>query len=317
MVRPFRFGVIDESSQTRAAWVAQARQVEAWGYATLLLRDHFIAGEFAHQLAPIAGLMAAADATTTLRVGSLVFANDYRHPAVLAKEAATIDVLSDGRFELGIGAGWLKDEYEQVGIPFAGAGERVERLREAVQVIKAIWQQGTVTYQGRYYTLTNFSGFPQPHQQPRLPILIGAGSKRMLQLAAHEADIIGILPKALPAGAISEEAAERLPETIAQKIAWIREAAGESWPDIELSAIVTPIFAADRQQRAAEIIQERGWEGITVEQVLAMPTFLIGTEAEIRTKLLHVREEFGFSYLIVSDSVAAEFAPLVRDLTGS
>ena len=130
--RAFRFGVIDENSLSREEWVQKAQRVEHLGYSTFLIRDHFIQGDFKHQLAPIPALMAAADVTKKLRVGSLVFANDYRHPVVLAKEAATLDLLSGGRFELGIGAGWLRSEYEQTGIPFDPPGIRVERMQEAL-----------------------------------------------------------------------------------------------------------------------------------------------------------------------------------------
>ena len=314
--RPFRFGVIDESSQTKAALLHRAQEAERLGYATFLLRDHFVAGEFAPQLAPIAGLMAAAAATTTLRVGSLVFANDYRHPAVLAKETATIDVLSDGRFELGIGAGWLKAEYEETGLIFDPAGVRVERLREGVQILKALFGEERVTYRGHHYSLTNYASFPKPVQSPHVPILIGAGSKRMLELAAQEADIIGILPKALPTGSISDDPTERLADTFAQKIAWIRGAAGERWDRLELSMVVSVNYTEQRTVRAAQIIHERQWHGVTVEDVLAMPAILIGTETEIVEKIQAVRARFGISYLVVSDAVMETFAPLVHALSG-
>src|SRR6266550_4938781 len=136
--RAFRFGVIDENSLSREEWVQKAQRVEHLGYSTFLIRDHFIQGDFKHQLAPIPALMAAADATKKLRVGSLVFANDYRHPVVLAKEAATLDVLSGGRFELGIGAGWLREEYGRAGMAFDPAGVRVDRLEEALAVLKGL-----------------------------------------------------------------------------------------------------------------------------------------------------------------------------------
>lgn len=313
---PLRFGVIDESSQTKAMLLHRAQQAERLGYATFLLRDHFVAGEFAHQLAPIAGLMAAAAATTTLRIGSLVFANDYRHPAVLAKEAATIDVLSDGRFELGIGAGWLKAEYEETGLIFDPAGMRVERLRESVQILKALFGQEIVTYRGHHYSLTQYASFPKPVQRPRLPIMIGAGAKRMLELAAQEADIIGILPKAVAAGSISDDPAERLAETIEQKVAWIRDAAGERFRQIELSMVVSVMYTPHRAERAAQLIHERQWQGVTVEHVLAMPAMLIGTETEIAEKIQAVRARFGFSYFVVSDAAIETFAPLVQALTG-
>src|SRR6266550_2451379 len=199
--RPFRFGVICEHMQSAEEWVTKARQAEEYGYSTLLIRDHFIREPFGDQLAPLIALMAAANATKTLRVGSLVMDNDYRHPVMLAKEAATLDLLSGGRFELGIGAGWLRSEYEQAGMVFEPAGVRVSRLEEAIQVLKALFADQPITFAGDHYTITNLSGFPKPTQRPHPPILVGAGSKRMLALAAREADIVGILPKALPEGA--------------------------------------------------------------------------------------------------------------------
>ncbi len=216
--RAFRFGVIDESSLSQEEWVQKAQRVEQLGYNTFLIRDHFIQGDFKHQLAPIPALMAAADATKELRVGSLVFANDYRHPVVLAKEAATLDLLSGGRFELGIGAGWLRSEYEQTGIPFDSPGIRVERMQEALHILKGIFAEKPLTFAGKHYTITHLESFPKPSQKPHPPLLIGAGSKRMLSIAAREADIIGILPKALTNGTISEDPAERLAETIARKV---------------------------------------------------------------------------------------------------
>ena len=199
----------------------------------------FIQGDFNHQLAPIPALMAAADATTTLRVGSLVFANDYRHPIMLAKEAATLDLLSEGRFELGIGAGWLRSEYEQTGIPFDPPGIRVERMQEALLILKGAFAEQPLTFAGKHYTITHLESFPKPSQKPHPPLLIGAGSKRMLSIAAREADIIGILPKALTNGTISEDPTERFAETLAQKVEWIRQAAGERFDEIELSMVVT------------------------------------------------------------------------------
>lgn len=313
---PLRFGVIDESSQTRERWLQQAQTVERLGYATFLIRDHFIAGEFAHQLAPIAALMAAADATTTLRVGSLVFSNDYRHPAVLAKEAATIDVLSSGRFELGLGAGWLREEYTQTGIPFAAPGERVERLSESIAILKQCFDAKPVTFAGKHYTLMDYDSFPKPMQQPHPPLLIGAGSRHMLELAAREADIIGILPRALPQGSISDEPEERLASTVERKIGWIRAAAGDRFDTIELSIVVNVIVTSDRVHYAEEHMHKHGWQHVDVAQVLEMPGLLIGTEDEIVGQIRTRRERFGFSYLIVSDAKVEEFAPIVRQLAG-
>lgn len=260
--------------------------------------------------------MAAADATKTLRVGSLVFSNDYRHPVVLAKEAATLDVLSGGRFELGIGAGWLRSEYEQTGITFDPPGMRVERLQEALHILKGIFAEEPLTFAGKHYTITNLESFPKPLQKPHPPLLIGAGSKRMLSIAAREADIIGILPKALTTGTISEEPAERFAETLAQKVEWIRQAAGERFDEIELSMVVSVEMTHNRHQRAEQIVHERGWSGITAGQVLEMPSMLIGSLDQIAEKIQVLREQFAFSYFVISDRNLETFAPIAAQLTG-
>jgi probable F420-dependent oxidoreductase len=309
--RPFRFGVICEQMQSAEAWVTKARRAEDYGYATFLVRDHFIREPFGDQLAPLIALMAAADATRTLRVGSLVLDNDYRHPVMLAKEAATLDLLSEGRFELGIGAGWLRSEYEQAGMAFESAGVRVSRLEEAIHILKGLWSSQPLTFVGNHYTVTNLNGFPRPFQRPHPPILVGAGSKRMLALAAREVDIVGILPKALPNGTISEEITERLPATMAQKVEWVRQAAGERFHELELNMIITPIFTEQRRQRAEQLALERGWSGITSEAVLGMPSIFIGTPNQIVEDLQRRREQYGFSYIVVSDASMEAFAPIV------
>ncbi len=289
-LRPFRFGVICEQMQSAEEWVTKARQAEDDGYATFLIRDHFIREPFGDQLAPLIALMAAANATRTLRIGSLVLDNDYRHPVMLAREAATLDLLSEGRFELGIGAGWLRTEYEQAGMAFESAGVRVSRLEEAIHVLKGLFADQPLTYAGNHYTVTNLNGFPRPVQRPHPPLLVGAGSKRMLALAAREATIVGILPKALPNGTIHE---------------------------LELNMVMTPIFTEQRRQRAEQLARERGWSGIAVEDVLDMPSIFIGTRDQIVEDLLRRRERFGFSYFVVSDTNMEAFAPVVSHLAGS
>jgi len=315
-LRPFRFGVICERMQSAEEWTTKARRAEECGYATLLIRDHFIREPFGDQLAPLIALMAAASTTRTLRVGSLVLDNDYRHPVMLAKEAATLDLLSDGRFELGIGAGWLRAEYEQAGMVFESAGVRVSRLEEAIHVLKGLWADQPLTFTGNHYTVTNLHGFPRPVQRPHPPLLIGAGSKRMLTLAGQEADIVGILPKALRNGTISEEITERLPATMAQKVEWVRQAAGERFHELELNMVIAPIFTEQRRQRAEQLAREREWRGIAAEDVLDMPSIFIGTPDQIVEDLLRRREQYGFSYFVVSDADMEAFAPIVSRLAG-
>ena len=190
-LRPFRFGVSVHGSKSRAEWIGVARQAEVLGYSTLLIPDHL-----GDQLSPIPALLAAAEATSTLRVGSLVFDNDFRHPVMLAKEAATLDVLSGGRLELGLGAGWMKPEYERAGIPFERASVRIEKMEEAIQIVKGLFADGPLDFAGQYYTITGLEGFPKPVQRPHPPLHIGGGGQRLLSIAAREADIIGFIPRA-------------------------------------------------------------------------------------------------------------------------
>jgi probable F420-dependent oxidoreductase len=313
---PFRFGVICERMPSAEEWIAKARYAENAGYATFLIRDHFTREPFGDQLAPMIALMAAADATKTLRIGNLVLDNDYRHPVMLAKEAATLDLLSGGRLELGIGAGWLKAEYEQAGMIFDAAGVRVSRLTEALRVLKGLFADLPLTYSGSYYSSSHLDGFPKPLQRPHPPILIGAGSRRMLELAAREATIVGILPKALPEGTISEEVVERLPATMAQKVEWVRQAAGERLGELELNMVIAPIITEQRQQRCEQLIRERGWSGVSVEQVLNMPSVFIGSVDQVADEMWRRREQYGFSYYVVSDSHMEEFTPIVSLLAG-
>ncbi len=314
--KPFRFGVINERMGSADEWRDRALRAEALGYATFLLRDHFVAEPFGDQFAPLIALMAAAAATTRLRVGTLVLDNDYRHPVILAKEAATLDVLSGGRFELGLGAGWLRAEYAAAGIDYGPNGVRVDRLAEAVTILKGLRAAAPLTYSGKHYQVTNHQNFPSPVQRPDPPLLIGAGKPRMLRLAGQHADIVGLLTTSVASGALEDDPTERLAEAVAQKLAWVREGAGARFDQIELSLLPTLIITDDRAGAIARLIDEHGWAGITPEQVAAMPAILIGTIAEIVATLRARRERYGFSYYIVPDAQLAACAPLVATLAG-
>lgn len=316
-MRQFRFGVVGESVGTSADLVDSARRAEDLGYDTLLLRDHFVAEPFGHQLAPLIALTAAAGATSRLRVGTLVLANDYRHPVLLAKEAATLDVLSGGRLELGLGAGWLSAEYAAAGLTFDPAGDRVGRLEESIRLLKALFEGGPVTFEGRHYQISGLESFPRPAQRPHPPLLVGAGSRRMLGLAGRHADIVGILPKALPNGTISEDISERTPATMAQKIAWIREGAGDRFAQVELSMMISPVIAADHHGAAEQFAAERGWGPGLADLVLDMPSAFIGSVERVTELMLARREEYGFSYYVVSDRAMQEFAPVVTKLAAA
>src|SRR5256886_946743 len=227
--RPFRFAVQEHHAASAAQWRQRARDIESMGYSSFYLPDHF-----SDQPAPIAALMAAADATTTLRIGSLVFDNDYRHPVVLAKEAATLDLLSDGRLDLGLGAGWMTSDYEKSGIQLDSAGTRIERMEEGLRIIKGLMAGGKFSFTGKHYRIDGLEGTPQPVQKPHPPILLGGGGRRMLKLAAQEADIVNVNYD-LREGRISPTLVRTgMAEATRQKIGWIEEAAGERILSIEL-----------------------------------------------------------------------------------
>jgi probable F420-dependent oxidoreductase len=315
--RTFRFGVVGEGIRSGPELVATARRAEEFGYDTLLLRDHFVAAPFGDQLAPMVALMAAAAATRTLRVGTLVLDNDYRHPVLLAKEAATLDLLSGGRFELGIGAGWARDEYERAGMAFDPPGIRVDRLEEAVRVLKGLFAGSVLTLPGHHYSVTELQSFPMPAQRPHPPILIGAGSRRMLSIAGREADIVGILPRALPDGTISDDLQERSPAAIAQKLEWVRQAAGDRFGQVELSAMVSVVVADNHRKAAEQLAVERGWGSEAAGAILEMPSILVGSVDRIADDLQARRDRFHLSYYVVSDEDMEAFASVVDRLTGT
>jgi probable F420-dependent oxidoreductase len=315
--RPFRFGVMGESIRSGEELTGTARRAEALGYSTLLLRDHFVREPFGDQLAPMVALMAAAGATRTLRVGTQVLDNDYRHPVLLAKEAATLDLLSGGRLELGIGAGWLREEYERAGMAFDAPGTRVSRLEESLRLLKALLSGSPVKFDGVHYQVSDLESFPRPARRPHPPILVGAGSRRMLGIAGREADIVGILPKALPNGTISDDLAERSPETVARKVDWVRQAAAQRGAEVELSMIVTLAIATDHRREAERIAARRGWGSVEVERLLRMPGLFLGTVAHIAEQMRERRERYGFSYYVVSDGDMEAFGPVVERLSGT
>jgi probable F420-dependent oxidoreductase len=315
-VRRFRFGVIHEEPQDASAWTGHVRRVEDLGLSTFLVRDHLVADFFGDQPAPLVALASAAALTTRLRLGSLVLAVDYRHPVVLAKEAATLDRLSGGRFELGLGAGWLRREYDVAGLPFDAAGTRIDRLEEAIAVLDGLFGDGPFSFAGKHYTVSELDGYPKPVQRPRPPLLVGGGRRRVLTLAGRTADIVGILTTSVASGVVVDDASERLADAVSRKLAWVREGAGSRYPDLELSLIPTLIFAEARERAAAELIQARGWQGVTVAEVLAMPSVFIGSLDAIVDQMEERRTRYGFSYYVVSDRQLDRLAPLVARLAG-
>jgi probable F420-dependent oxidoreductase len=291
-------------------WRDKARKIEDLGFSTLFMPDHF-----GQELAPLPAVAMAAAHTTTLRVGSLVFDNDYKHPAILAKEAATIDLLSDGRFEFGIGAGWMRVDYDMLGLPYDPPAVRVDRFEEALHIMKQCFTGEQFTYHGEHYRITDYASWPKPVQQPGPPLLIGGGGKRVLSIAARQADIVGINPN-LRAGEIGLDAAkDSLREQTERKVQWVREAAGDRIDDIEIQmrffiTSVTP----DRMKLAEALAPSFG---VSPAEALESGATLVGTEEEIAEQLHRRREEWGLSYIVVGDDNVDEFAPVVAKLAGT
>ena len=308
-VRPFRFGVTAPTPSGGTDWVERARRVEQLGYSILVVPDHF-----RDHLAPVPALTAAALATTRLRVGSLVFSNDFRHPAVLAKEAATIDVLSGGRFELGLGGGWLRAEYDQTGIPFDAPGTRIERLEEAVTIIKGLLAGERVTFAGRHYTIADLEGRPTPVQRPHPPIAIGGGGRRTLTLAAREASIVGLVPRARRDGS-GLDMTDLSDAATREKLEWVRSAAGDRFDSLEIHALIQAVAVGERRTAAADDLASRF--KVAREVVLETPYVLLGTVEEMRETLWERRERYGISYLTVFERDMEVFAPVVARLAGT
>ena len=308
-VHPFRFGVTAPTPSGGTDWAERARRVEQLGYSMLVVPDHF-----RDHLAPVPALVAAALATTRLRVGSLVFSNDFRHPAVLAKEAATIDVLSGGRFELGLGGGWLRAEYDQTGIRFDAPGTRVGRLEEAVTIIKGLLAGERVTFAGRHYTIADLEGRPTPVQRPHPPIAIGGGGRRTLTLAAREASIVGLVPRARRDGS-GLDLSDLSDAATREKLEWVRAAAGARLDSLEINALIQAVVVADQRMTAADQLASRFKVGRDV--VLETAYVAVGTIDEICETLRQRRERYGISYLTVFERDMEAFAPVVERLAGT
>lgn len=296
---------------TPDAWAAQARKAEDLGYSALLMPDHF-----GDQLAPVPALMAAADATTTLRVGALVFDNDYRHPLVLAKEAATIDVLSGGRLELSLGAGWMRTDYEQSGIPYDPPGVRVDRFEEAVQVVKGLLgAEEPYSFSGHHYTISHHLPAPRPVQRPHPPLTIGGGGRRVLSIAAREADVVGINVNLHQGTGGPETAPDASPDSTRRKVGWVREAAGDRFDELELNTLVGFVMVTDDRQSLAEAMAPHF--GVGPADVLHTPLALLGTVDEMVEELEWRRAEYGISYLSVESDAWESLAPVVARLAGA
>ncbi|MEM7141826.1 MAG: TIGR03621 family F420-dependent LLM class oxidoreductase [Actinomycetota bacterium] len=310
MTKPFRFGVQMNTLLPGESWADTARRVENAGFSSMVMPDHF-----EDQLAVAPALAVAAEATTDLRVGALVFGNDYRHPVILAKDMATLDVLSGGRMEFGIGAGWMQTDYDMSGMAYDRPGVRIDRMLESIEIIRGLMGSDPVDFQGEHYTITAMNGLPKPVQNPP-PLLIGGGGKRMLTIAGQLADIVGVTAN-LKAGAIGPDAVSDLtPERFDEKLEWVRAAAGDRLADIEFNTLVMSTQVTDDRQTAVE--GTGALFGMDPAAVAETPILLIGSPGEIAEQLHERRERWGFSYIIVQgmDSVEA-LRPVVAELAGT
>jgi probable F420-dependent oxidoreductase len=293
----------------REEWRTKARRIEDLGYSTLFIPDHF-----GNQWAPLVALTAAADATTTLRIGSLVFDNDYRHPVVLAREVATLAIVSDERVEFGIGAGWLRSDYEQSGFVFDAPGVRIDRMVEGLQIMKDLWSKGVSSRSGQHYSVHGVHGVPMPAGTDHPPIIIGGGGRRILTIAAREADIIGFSPSLAEGSVGLATAKSATAKRFRERVAWVKEAAGARLGALEFQVLT---FAVQVTENREQFIEDAAplFE-LTPEEVSETPLALVGTVAEICETLLARREEYGFSYWVVHEENIGDFAPVVAAMTG-
>lgn len=313
-MKRFRFVAGIRNSGTRSEYIAQVQEIERLGYDALMLSDHLV-----DQLAPISALGLVAGVTTTLRLGTFVFNNDLRHPVVLGQELATLDRLSDGRLIVGIGAGWNIPEYESIGIAYDAGTIRIDRLAEAVTILKKIFGDGPVDFQGRHYRVKGLADLPRPMQRPHPPFLLGGGSPKLLRLAAREAEIVGIAPRVLPNG-LADIPGCTLAGS-ARKIAIIREAASDRLDSIDINTY--PSFSAtvtDSARPAARAVADRvrGRYGIdlTEEEVIDSPHVFIGSVDGLVEKFQRLRETLGINHIMVGEDWE-EFAPIVERLRGT
>ena len=308
--RPFRFGVLASKARSSSEWTDTAKKAEALGYSTLVMPDHF-----GDQLSPIAALSMAAAATDTLRVGSLVFANDFRHPAVLAKEAATLDLLSDGRLEVGVGAGWMTNDYTWTGITQDRAGVRIDRMIEAITVLRGLWGDDAFSFDGEHYTITEMNGLPKPVQAGGPPLVVGGGSKRVLSTAARLVDIVGVNPNVGEGKFGAEAIASLSADATDEKLGWVRAAAGDRFDDIEISILkFFTVVTDDRDTVAAKLGGSMGMDAATL---LASPHSLVGSPEQLADELVEQRERWQGSYVTVQADVFEAFAPVVAALAGT
>jgi probable F420-dependent oxidoreductase len=308
MERKIRFATQSGGQPTGAEWLARARRLEDIGYATLSMPDHMVGGAWSN----LPALGAAAAVTNRLRLGNLVLDNDFRNPVVLAREFATLDVISNGRVEIGVGAGWFDRDYQSTGIPFDRGRVRVARLAEAVTLMKRLFTEDEVSFEGTYYQTTRSECRPKTVQQPRPPFLIAAGGPQILELAGREADIVAVIP---PGAGVRPPAPDDVATSgVLRQIDIVRTAAGARFDQIELSCFVDVILTDDREKTIAELVEKSKVD----PAVLGSSVYRgIGTLDQVREHIARVRRETGITYFCLRGPHAEELAPVVRDLSGT
>jgi probable F420-dependent oxidoreductase len=307
-LKPFRFGGGLFKVSSARQCTDRARRLEDLGYDTVMTGDHF-RSQFD---AALPTLLAAALATTRLRVSCTVFDNDYHNAVMLAKEVATADMLTDGRFEFGIGAGSDPVEYASAGLKFDAPGVRLDRLKESVQVIKGVWGDVPFSFDGQHYSIREFDLQPKPRQRPHPPIFIGGSGKRLLSWAAREGDIVGFLPRFRRDASKTEEH----PASVAQKAEWVRQAAGDRLGTLELALHIWRVIITDQPRAAAANAIEQLGVGLTVDEMLESPYYLIGTVDYMVDRLQELRHLYGVSYILVFPEYTDAFAPVIARLAG-
>jgi len=323
MTKPFRFAVQSFNAPSGSAWTETARKAESLGYSTLHLADHLLGPGPAlaktnhpvQNLAAVPAMAHAAAVTSTLKIGCRVFCIDYRLPIVLVKEAMTLDLLSDGRLELGLGAGWLEEEYHATGIAFDPPGKRISRLEDVVAALRAYAADGIVAVANDTVEWRDFEGLPKPVSRPLPPLMIGGGSPRILKIAGREADIVSLnfnnrMGVIGPDGVRSSSADET-----GKKIGWVRAGAGARFDDVEIE--IGAYFTFVTNDAKATVAMFAKTFGLTESQMLAHPHALFGGVETIVEELQRRRETFGISYVTVSQDAMAAFAPVVAKLTGT
>ena len=313
-MKPFTFLADGGDAPDLATLTERARRAEAIGVTTLVIPDHLVPIP-----APIAWLATVAAVTERLRISPFVLNNDLRHPAVLAKELATLDVLSGGRLDVAIGAGWNEPEYAGIGLPFDPVGTRVARLAEAIAVLKGCFGDGPFSFAGEHYRITDYDAFPKPVQRPHPPIFVGGGGKRTLTLAGREADIVGLAPRTL-SGQRGDPRSVTWAATD-EKIGWVRDAAGERFEDLVLNVYPSqwPVTITDdlrgEARRVIDRMRERTGYELTEREVIDSPHIFIGSVERFVEKFLELRERLGISSFMVGS--LEDLEPVVERLAGT